>query len=83
MKARVTVTVDRELLRAAERRAGRRSRSYAVEQALRDSARLAIARETIAYYRSLNAAEREDEKSWGTVAATAAAALADLSAAGR
>ncbi len=74
MKARVTITIDKDLLRSAERRGRRRSRSQVIEDALRDSERTAIARETIEYYRSLSPGEREEDASWGELAAAGAAA---------
>jgi hypothetical protein len=76
MKARITVTVDEELLRRAESRAGKRSRSYAVESALRLADRLAAAKDTVAYYRSRTEEERAEDQAWGDLAALAAAAVA-------
>jgi hypothetical protein len=75
MKARVTVTLDQGLLRAAEKRAGKRSRSYAIDHALRVADRLSRAQETAAYYQGVSPEEREEERAWGELAALAAAAL--------
>lgn len=76
MKARVTVTIDRQLLSSAQRRAGKRSRSQAIELALRTAERVAEAEETIAYYRALTPREQGEDREWAGLAAVAAAALA-------
>jgi metal-responsive CopG/Arc/MetJ family transcriptional regulator len=82
MKARVTITLDRALLRSVEQRARGRSRSEAIEEALRAAERLAIARETIAYYQSMTPNERSEEAEWGEVAALGAAARDEQRATG-
>jgi len=76
MKIRIVVTVDRDLVRAAEKRAGRRSRSHAINHALRIADRVTRAQETAAYFQGLSRKERAEDKRWGELEARAAAALA-------
>ena len=70
-KAKVSVSVDRTLLREVDRLAGRMSRSQIFEHALavwvrrRGQAELDQAIER--YYRSLSAAERREDESWASL----------------
>jgi metal-responsive CopG/Arc/MetJ family transcriptional regulator len=69
-KAKVSVSVDRSLLREADRLAGRMTRSQIFEHALaawvrrRGQAELDQAIER--YYRSLGAAERREDEDWAS-----------------
>ena len=70
-KAKVSVTVDRTLLREVDRLAGRLKRSQVFEHALaawvrrRGQAELDEAIER--YYRSLTVAERREDEAWATL----------------
>ena len=70
-KAKVSVSVDRNLLREVDRLAGRMTRSQIFEHALaawvrrRGQAELDQAIER--YYRSLSAAERREDESWASL----------------
>src|SRR5207249_5323790 len=70
-KAKVSVSVDRTLLREADRLAGRMTRSQIFEHALaawvrqRGQAELDQAIER--YYHSLSAAERREDESWASL----------------
>ena len=70
-KAKVSVSVDRTLLREADRLAGRMTRSQIFEHALaawvrrRGQAELDQAIER--YYRSLSAAERREDENWASL----------------
>jgi hypothetical protein len=76
MKVRVTISVEKTLLEAAERRGRGRTRSEIFEEALRAAERLARATETIAYYRSLAPEDVAEEQAWGELAGLGAAAIA-------
>ena len=67
-KAKISVTVEGSLLRQVDRLAGEASRSEVVEDALarwlRDRRRARLEEEIEVYYRSLGAAEREEDADW-------------------
>jgi metal-responsive CopG/Arc/MetJ family transcriptional regulator len=77
-KARVTITISREVLRLVDRAADNEqdSRSAIIErwlrQGMRRSAEGAIARETIAYYRSLSDEERIEDEAFAKALGSAA-----------
>jgi hypothetical protein len=73
MKTRVTISVEKELLRAAEKRARGKSRSQIIEDALRAAERLARVTQTIEYYRDEEAIK--DDGEWREVEALSAAAI--------
>ena len=70
-KTKVSVTVDRALLRAVERLAGRMSRSEVFERALagwvRRRGQAELDRAVEAYYRAQPAAERDAEQDWAAL----------------
>ena len=79
-KVRITVTVAPDLLRRLSRlhKSGRsRSRSQIVEEGLRlllhEQARRDLESQVAEYYRSLSAAEQEEDKEWTALAAASAA----------
>ncbi|HXU30875.1 MAG TPA: hypothetical protein VN851_09890 [Thermoanaerobaculia bacterium] len=67
-KARVSVTVEGSLLLQVDRVAGGASRSEVIEIALaawlRNTRREKLEEEVELYYRSMGAAEREEDASW-------------------
>lgn len=71
-KAKVSVTVERELLREVDRIAGKQARSAVFEEALagwirrRRKAELDLAIEQ--YYRSMHGGERDENANWATLA---------------
>jgi hypothetical protein len=71
-KARVTVTVDRVLLRRCERVARGATRSQVFEQALerwlRDLRQKGLEEEIERYYGSLSGAERAEDAEWAGLA---------------
>ena len=71
-KARVSVTVDRVLLRRCERVARGATRSQVFEQALerwlRDTRQRSLEGEVERYYSSLSRAERAEDKEWAGLA---------------
>ena len=83
-RRKVTVTLSPDLVReidAIVEDAKGGSRSQLVEAALRrwlqDHARKALERQTEAYYRSLSAAERKEDRQWTRAAARSAKRLWD------
>jgi metal-responsive CopG/Arc/MetJ family transcriptional regulator len=72
-KARVSVTVDRVLLRRCDRVARGASRSQVFEQALvrwlRDLRQKSLEEEVERYYSSLNRADRAEDAEWAGLAA--------------
>ena len=71
-KARVSVTVDRVLLRRCERVARGATRSQVFEQALerwlRDTRQRSLEGEVERYYSSLSRVERAEDKEWAGLA---------------
>ena len=71
-KARVSVTVDRVLLRRCDRVAQGASRSQVFEQALaswlRDRRQATLEAEIERYYSSLSAEERAEDSAWAGLA---------------
>jgi metal-responsive CopG/Arc/MetJ family transcriptional regulator len=71
-KAKVSVTVDRELLREVDRLAGRASRSRVFEDALAEWVRrrgqAELDRAIERYYRAQNVAERAEDETWASAA---------------
>ena len=69
-KAKVSVTVDRVLLRQIDRLAGRTSRSKVFEDALaewvRRQGKVDLDRAIEVYYRLQSVAERAEDESWAT-----------------
>lgn len=67
-KDRVTVTVDRVLLRRCERVARKATRSQVFEQALerwlRDERRRSLEEEVERYYASMSTAEQAEDAEW-------------------
>jgi metal-responsive CopG/Arc/MetJ family transcriptional regulator len=67
-KVKVSVTIERELLREVERLSDRKSRSEVFEHALsawvRNRARVALDHAIEAYYRAQSAEEREEDERW-------------------
>jgi len=70
-KAKVSVSIDRGLLREADRLAGRMTRSQIFEHALaawvRRRGQADLDRAIERYYHSLTAAERRDDENWASV----------------
>jgi len=70
-KAKVSVSVDRGLLREAHRLAGRMTRSQIFEHALaawvRRRGQVELDQAIERYYRSLTAVERRDDENWASV----------------
>jgi metal-responsive CopG/Arc/MetJ family transcriptional regulator len=70
-KAKVSVTVDRVLLREIDRLAGRASRSRVFEDALaawvRRKGQVELDRAIERYYRAQTKAERADDEAWASV----------------
>lgn len=75
MKAKVSVTIDRSLLRQCDRLARGASRSEVFEQALRGWLRNVrqrrLEREIEQYYSSLSDAERAEDSEWAELGARA------------
>jgi hypothetical protein len=75
-KAKVSVTVDRALLREADRLAGAMSRSQVFEHALaawvRRKGLAELDRAIERYYRSQTAAERREDEAWAELGDEAA-----------
>lgn len=71
-KAKVSVTVDRALLREADRLAGPMTRSQVIEHALaawvRRRGQVRLEQEIEHYYRSLTASERHEDEAWASLA---------------
>jgi metal-responsive CopG/Arc/MetJ family transcriptional regulator len=71
-KARISVTVDRVLLRRCDRVARGATRSQIFEQALakwlRDVRRKSLEQEIERYYSSLSGAEQAEDSEWATLA---------------
>jgi metal-responsive CopG/Arc/MetJ family transcriptional regulator len=71
-KAKVSVTVDRSLLRRCDRVARGATRSEVFEQALerwlRETRRKSLEEEFERYYSSLSKAERAEDSEWAEVA---------------
>jgi len=69
-KAKVSVTVDRALLREIDRLAGRAGRSRVFEDALaawvRRKGQIALDQAIERYYRAQTAAERADDDAWAS-----------------
>lgn len=69
-KAKVSVTVDRALLREIDRLAGRDSRSRVFEDALaawvRRKGQVELDRAIERYYRDQSVAEKADDEAWAT-----------------
>lgn len=74
-KARVSVTIDRVLLRRCDRVARGATRSQVFEQALerwlRDARRASLEQEIERYYGSLSEPERAEDAVWAGLAARA------------
>lgn len=74
-KAKISVTIDRSLLRDCDRLARGTSRSEAVEEALarwvRERRRRSLEDEIERYYASLSAAEGREDRKWASFAARA------------
>jgi len=70
-KAKVSVSVDRSLLREADRLAGRMTRSQIFEHALaawvRRRGRAELDQAIERYYRSLSAAEQRADEDWASL----------------
>jgi hypothetical protein len=70
-KAKVSVTVDREILRAADRLAGPRTRSEVFEHALaawvRRRRQVELDRSIERYYRSQTATEQREDETWASL----------------
>ena len=70
-KAKVSVSVDRMLLREADRLAGRMTRSQIFEHALaawvRRRGQVELDQAIERYYRSPSAAERREDESWASL----------------
>jgi metal-responsive CopG/Arc/MetJ family transcriptional regulator len=75
-KAKVSVTVDRTLLREVDRLAGSMTRSQVFEHALaawvRRRGQAELDRAIEGYYRSLSAAERREDEGWASLGDEAA-----------
>jgi metal-responsive CopG/Arc/MetJ family transcriptional regulator len=71
-KAKVSVTVERSLIRECDRLAGKVSRSEVFEKALtgwlREARRKSLEGEVERYYRSLRRAERNEDSRWANLA---------------
>jgi len=71
-KAKVSVTVDRSLLRRCDRAARGASRSEVFEQALegwlRKARQRALEQEVESYYTSLSKSERTEDSEWAELA---------------
>jgi hypothetical protein len=69
-KAKVSVTVDRGLLREVDRLAGRTSRSRVFEDALaawvRGKGQVELDRAIERYYRAQTASERAEDEAWAS-----------------
>jgi len=69
-KAKVSVTVDRDLLREVDRLAGRASRSRVFGDALaawiRRKGQVELDRAIERYYRAQSAAERSEDETWAS-----------------
>ncbi len=67
-KVKVSVTIERDLLKEVERLSEHKSRSEVFERALsawvRNQARVALDQAIESYYRSRGAEEREDDEHW-------------------
>jgi len=70
-KVKVSVTIERDLLRKVERLSEHKSRSEVFEHALsawvRQRARVALHQATEAYYLARSAEEREEDQRWAGV----------------
>lgn len=70
-KTKVSVTVDRALLREVERLAGRMSRSQVFEHALatwvRQRGQAELDRAIERYYRAQSVAEKETDEAWASL----------------
>lgn len=70
-KAKVSVTVDRALLREVERLAGRMSRSEVFERALaawvRRRGQVELDRAIERYYRAQSASDRTEDETWASL----------------
>ncbi len=81
-RPKITITLSPEVadrLNALAAVGGRRSRSRLVEEALRrwldEKARQNLDRQTEEYYRSLSAAEQDEDKEWAALASDGARRL--------
>ena len=72
VKAKVSVTVERELLREVDRLAGRTSRSRVFEDALAEWVRrrgqMELDRGIERYYRAQSVSERAEDEAWASSA---------------
>ncbi len=82
-KAKITVTLSRDLVRQLDRlpNTAARSRSQVVEEALRrwleEYKQKELECQVEEYYRSLSEAERQEDKEWARIAAKSAKRLWD------
>jgi hypothetical protein len=70
-KVKVSVTIERDLLKEVERLSEHKSRSEVFERALRawvrNQARIALDDAIESYYRSRDAEEREEDERWANL----------------